>query len=65
MASVSSGSRDCHQGEASLEAGAREMSHLAAIAANMSRRACAREVRAGRGRCPLCNAAIREVLNLF
>ncbi|KAM3276473.1 hypothetical protein ACQJBY_044710 [Aegilops geniculata] len=28
-------------------------------------RACAREVRAGRGRCPLCNAAIREVLNLF
>ena len=38
MASVSSGSRDCHQGEASLEAGAREMSRLAAIAANMSRR---------------------------
>ncbi|KAL6601796.1 hypothetical protein ACP70R_045016 [Stipagrostis hirtigluma subsp. patula] len=28
-------------------------------------RACARELRAGRGRCPLCNAAIREVLNLF
>ncbi|KAI4963521.1 hypothetical protein ZWY2020_011427 [Hordeum vulgare] len=28
-------------------------------------RACAREVRAGRGRCPLCNAAIRDVLNLF
>ena len=37
MASVSSGSRDCHQGEASLEAEAREMSRLAAIAANMSR----------------------------
>ncbi|XP_025801628.1 E3 ubiquitin-protein ligase TRIM33-like [Panicum hallii] len=28
-------------------------------------RACARELRAGRGRCPLCNATIREVLNLF
>ncbi|CAN6174905.1 unnamed protein product [Urochloa humidicola] len=28
-------------------------------------RTCARELRAGRGRCPLCNAAIREVLNLF
>jgi hypothetical protein len=28
-------------------------------------RACAREVRAARGRCPLCNAAIRDVLNLF
>jgi hypothetical protein len=28
-------------------------------------RACARQVRAGRGRCPLCNATIREVLNLF
>ncbi|XP_062198475.1 uncharacterized protein LOC133901208 [Phragmites australis] len=28
-------------------------------------RACACELRAGRGRCPLCNAAIREVLNLF
>jgi hypothetical protein len=28
-------------------------------------RACASELRAGRGRCPLCNAAIREVLNLF
>ena len=37
MASVSSGSRDCHQGEASLEAKAREMSRLAAKAANMSR----------------------------
>ena len=37
MASVSSGSRDCHQGEASLGAGAREISRLAAIAANMSR----------------------------
>ncbi|KAF8780896.1 hypothetical protein HU200_000856 [Digitaria exilis] len=28
-------------------------------------RACAGELRAGRGRCPLCNATIREVLNLF
>jgi hypothetical protein len=28
-------------------------------------RACARELRAGRGSCPLCNATIREVLNLF
>uniref|UniRef100_A0A0E0M327 RING-type domain-containing protein n=1 Tax=Oryza punctata TaxID=4537 RepID=A0A0E0M327_ORYPU len=28
-------------------------------------RACARELRAGRGRCPLCNAAIHDVLNLF
>ncbi|RCV12374.1 hypothetical protein SEVIR_2G274900v4 [Setaria viridis] len=28
-------------------------------------RACACELRAGRGRCPLCNATIREVLNLF
>ena len=28
-------------------------------------RACARELRAGRGRCPLCNATISEVLNLF
>ncbi|KAK1632128.1 hypothetical protein QYE76_006443 [Lolium multiflorum] len=28
-------------------------------------RACAREVRNARGRCPLCNAAIRDVLNLF
>ncbi|OEL25317.1 hypothetical protein BAE44_0013668 [Dichanthelium oligosanthes] len=28
-------------------------------------RACARELRSGRGRCPLCNATIREVLNLF
>ena len=39
MASVSSGSRDCHQGEASMEAEAREMSRLAARAADMSRRA--------------------------
>ena len=39
MASVRSGSRDCHQGEASLEAEAREMSRLAAKAANMSSRA--------------------------
>ena len=38
MASVSSGSRDCHQGEASMEAEAREMSRLAARAADMSRR---------------------------
>ena len=38
MASVSSGSRDCHQGEASMEAEAREMSRLAAKAANMSLR---------------------------
>ncbi|KAG8057301.1 hypothetical protein GUJ93_ZPchr0002g26093 [Zizania palustris] len=28
-------------------------------------RACARELRSGRGRCPLCNAAIHDVLNLF
>ncbi|KAM0887471.1 hypothetical protein ACQ4PT_029016 [Festuca glaucescens] len=28
-------------------------------------RACARELRAARGRCPLCNATIRDVLNLF
>ena len=39
MASISSGSRDFHQGEASLEAGAQEMSRLAARAADMSRRA--------------------------
>ena len=38
MAIVSFGSRDCHQGEASLEAEAREMSCLAAKVANMSRR---------------------------
>ena len=47
MASVSSGSRDCHQGEASMEAEAREMSRLAARAADMSRRA---EVAAQRSR---------------
>lgn len=28
-------------------------------------RACARDLSAARGRCPLCNAAIRDVLNLF
>uniref|UniRef100_A0A0D9XFD6 RING-type domain-containing protein n=1 Tax=Leersia perrieri TaxID=77586 RepID=A0A0D9XFD6_9ORYZ len=28
-------------------------------------RACAGELRAARGRCPLCNAAIHDVLNLF
>ena len=39
MASVSSGSGDGHQGEASMEAEARETSRLAAKAANMSRRA--------------------------
>ena len=39
MASMSSGSRDCHQGEASMEAEAREMSRLATKAADMSRRA--------------------------
>ena len=48
MASVSSGSRDCHQGEASMEAEAREMSRLTARAADMSRRA---EVEAQRSRC--------------
>ena len=37
VASVSSGSRDCHQGEASMEAEAREMSRLTARAADMSR----------------------------
>ena len=37
MASVSSGSRDCHQGDASMEVEAREMSRLAANAAGMSR----------------------------
>ena len=39
MASVSSGLRDCHQGEASTEAEAREMSRLAAKATDMSCRA--------------------------
>ena len=39
MASVSYESRDCHQEEASLEAGGREMSRLAAKAADMSSRA--------------------------
>ena len=47
MASVSSGLRDFHQGEASMEAEAREMSRLAARAADMSRRA---EVAAQRSR---------------
>ena len=47
MASVSSRSRDCHQGEASMEAEAREMSRLAVRAADMSRRA---EVAAQRSR---------------
>src|SRR4051812_48498012 len=47
MASVSSGSRDCHQGEASMEAEAREMSRLAARAADMS---CRAEVAAQRSR---------------
>ncbi|CAD6245928.1 unnamed protein product [Miscanthus lutarioriparius] len=28
-------------------------------------RACARELVAGRGRCPLCNAAIVDVLDIF
>lgn len=28
-------------------------------------RACARELLAGRGRCPLCNAAIVDVLDIF
>ena len=47
MASVSSGSKDCHQGEASMEAEAREMSRLVARAADMSRRT---EVAAQRSR---------------
>ena len=38
MAYVSSGSRDCHQGEASVEAEAREMSCPTAKASNMSHR---------------------------
>ncbi|KAF0898180.1 hypothetical protein E2562_001824 [Oryza meyeriana var. granulata] len=28
-------------------------------------RTCARELLAGRGRCPLCNAAILDVLDIF
>ena len=47
MASVSSGSRDCHQGEASMEVEAQEMSRLAARATDMSRRV---EVAAERSR---------------
>ena len=47
MASVSSGSRDCHQGEASMEAKAQEMSRLTARVADMSRHA---EVAAERSR---------------
>ena len=47
MASLSSGLRDCHQGEASLEAEAREMSRLAVKAANMS---CRTTVAAERSR---------------
>ena len=39
MASMSSGSRNCHQGEASREAEAREMSRLATKLADMSHRA--------------------------
>ena len=39
MASVSFGSRDCHQGEASMEAEAREMSHLTTKEADISRHA--------------------------
>ena len=39
MASVISGSRDCHQGDASMEAEAREMSRLATNTTGMSRRA--------------------------
>ena len=38
MASVSSGSRDCHQGKASMEAEARDMSRLTAKATDMSHR---------------------------
>ena len=48
MASVSSGSRECHQGEASTEAEAREMSRHAVRAADMFRRAV---VAAQRSRC--------------
>ena len=47
MASVSSGSRDYHQGEASMEAEEREMSRPAVKAADMSRRV---EVAAQRSR---------------
>lgn len=39
MAGVSSGSRDCHEGEASMEAEAREMSCLATKATDMSHHA--------------------------
>ena len=48
MASVSSGSRDFHQGEVSMEEEAREMSRLAAKAADMFSRAV---VAAQRSRC--------------
>ena len=47
MASMSSGSRDYHQGEASMESEAREMSRLTAKAADMSHRT---EVAARRSR---------------
>ena len=47
MAHMNYGSRDYYQGEASMEAEAREMSRLAARAADMSRRA---EVAAQRSR---------------